>query len=362
MTIMRSVTISLDRNLEQLNKAYFKIFSHFIQLDPVIIESAAGMVFSAQLQEFLKNSIDAGADSAEFLFGRNQEGNVEIRIKDNGTTKIPTEKLGTYNWRDVLFTESSKKNLSTDIKQLGGKQLGIAIGAFFLDTRAHDGSISLLQNTDTQGATVLITSSPLNCKHLTVQDEMENMMFKMIQYAEKEGSLYRYANAIAMQKSNVHSDDKFTQSFQDKQTEQETVHENTVKIIEAMMDRHRYPKQFRRESMESTCSSVHVVLNTPGILDFNENLPSITVKLPSIIPSSPSPSLPISNVSTKGTAQVRRLQQLKNCTIINLTKSDDKKEVPFYQFGFFPLRKRAQSKKNLLPSLPTLQRSSSSHR
>lgn len=170
----------------------FSVSNKLAELEDVYAQSAAGRVFTSQLNEFLKNIIDAGGDRAEFSFEINTQGDVEIRIKDNGTKPLSTEKQGTYDWRETLFSKSEKRDVSRS-EVLGGRNLGVAAGAFFLDAKAKNGRLSLLQNTDGNGVTVVITSSQENCSHLVVQEQGENIRSTMIHYAINDESLYFYA-------------------------------------------------------------------------------------------------------------------------------------------------------------------------
>lgn len=149
----------------------------------VVAFSAAGKVFEQLLDEFLKNSTDAEADFLDFSVA--VENNIiTIQISDDGKKEIPRDKLGRYDWKKALQNKSQK----SPENQLGGKNLGLAIAAHFLETQGQ-GALHLMQNpAKNHGATVILTSSNKNLGDLYIMPENFNYVHRMINDLEGMGT------------------------------------------------------------------------------------------------------------------------------------------------------------------------------
>lgn len=152
-----------------IQKNFKNTTSNIIQL------SAAGKAFYQMLDEFLKNSIDAGATEIAFNYSNN-DGQIAIHIVDNGTMEISPKKLGYYNWRQALLSNSAKN----DSSQMGGANLGLAIIAYWLEKNGQ-GALSLnKKSADEKGAVVTLTSLCATRGDIDVMPEGLNLKHEMI--------------------------------------------------------------------------------------------------------------------------------------------------------------------------------------
>lgn len=148
----------------------------------IIAFSAAGKVFEQMLDEFLKNSADAGANFIDFSVA--VESNIVIiQINDDGKKEIPTDKLGRHDWKKALQAKSQKSPKN----QLGGRNLGLAIAAHFLETQGQ-GELHLTNHPNGNGAIVILKSSNQNLGDLDVMPEGLNYARMMIHDLKKEGA------------------------------------------------------------------------------------------------------------------------------------------------------------------------------
>lgn len=166
----------------EIEKAWKSTTSKISEISDTIAFSAAGKVFDQLLDEFLKNSTDAEADFLDFSVA--VENNIiTIQINDDGKKEIPTDKLGRYDWRKALLEKSQKSPKN----QLGGRNLGLAIAAHFLETQGQ-GELHLTKNPNGNGAAVILKSSNKNLGDLDVMPEGLNYARMMINVLKKEGA------------------------------------------------------------------------------------------------------------------------------------------------------------------------------
>lgn len=124
-----------------------------------ICETTSYKVFQEFLYEILKNSIDAQATTMKLMIDVNPDSNrLDIFILDNGNVPLPEALQGKYDIKRALLSPSLKAG-QKDL--LGGKQLALAMCAYFLKT-LDNGSLTL-SSQSSQGVVLQLTSSLKEC-------------------------------------------------------------------------------------------------------------------------------------------------------------------------------------------------------
>lgn len=128
--------------------------NEFLERNKMIQSSVSGLLLDRLLHEFVKNSVDARATEMTFALVINDHGKVQITIEDNGTISIPPTKIGKYDWREAVLSDSIKVNTN----QLGGCNLGLAFGANMAEILG-EGALELTQRNEGGARTAFTTST-----------------------------------------------------------------------------------------------------------------------------------------------------------------------------------------------------------